>query len=547
MKNTVFFSPSLGLTLSPQGLKGAKLSYFQGKVKIQALFLVHSDPARSTKEHVKMLYMEGHEEDFGTLVNECLSITCLNSKVIITRPLHLTLTKEKDINQVLSFETEPLLPFPVEEAVLDKAVISKGTDGTNLIVFAAKKEDILTHIEHYHEINVDPEVVSAPSYAFAAFSKYFTKADTPHFMLHVGWNEMTLLIVDKGMVIASQSATLGIWSILEVWADKNNLNPFEQIEAFYSLEQNDLSALTEPLLKEMKRLLLFLSKQQTTPIDSILFCGEGVKVKGLKEAFFELSQKQELPAAEEEPNQTQILAYALAIGLGLTGLPNKQDQINFRQSELAHPHPFKRLIKPLSILAAASLILTGSIVFYTYSAVQKQKVQAKQEYLSLLSALGLNQHENEESFKKDNPTETILTVENMTPDDLYRRLNDIESKLKKEPDLFPLTPNIPQVSDVLTWLANTKLIKGEESKLKLESFEYKLIKYPTQSKPKEKYQARVDLEFSATSPRYAREFQEFLLAPNELIDPKIEVKWNADRERYRASFVLKDKTVYPRD
>jgi type IV pilus assembly protein PilM len=36
-----------------------------------------------------------------------------------------------------------------------------------------------------------------------------------------------------------------------------------------------------------------------------------------------------------------------------------------------------------------------------------------------------------------------------------------------------------------------------------------------------------------------------LIAPNELVDPKGEVKWNANKGKYRASFFLKDKTAYP--
>ena len=59
-----------------------------------------------------------------------------------------------------------------------------------------------------------------------------------------------------------------------------------------------------------------------------------------------------------------------------------------------------------------------------------------------------------------------------------------------------------------------------------------------------KYQVKVDLEFSTSSPRIAREFHDSLIAPNDLIDPKGEVKWSSNRGKYRTSFYLKDKTQY---
>ena len=79
----------------------------------------------------------------------------------------------------------------------------------------------------------------------------------------------------------------------------------------------------------------------------------------------------------------------------------------------------------------------------------------------------------------------------------------------------------------------------------LENFSYKMVKRPEFNKKKEHYQVKVEIEFSTHTPRYAREFHDILLAPNEIIDPTSDVKWSSERGRYRASFFLKDKTLYP--
>jgi len=124
--------------------------------------------------------------------------------------------------------------------------------------------------------------------------------------------------------------------------------------------------------------------------------------------------------------------------------------------------------------------------------------------------------------------------------------------VQKIPDTFPLLPQTPRVSDVLAWLSIHPQVIGdkqgkaaEKARIVLESLHYKMVKRPEQNKEKERYQVKIDLEFSAPIPRYAREFHDSLLTPNDFVDSTEEIKWNVEREKYRTSFFLKDKTVYP--
>jgi len=36
-----------------------------------------------------------------------------------------------------------------------------------------------------------------------------------------------------------------------------------------------------------------------------------------------------------------------------------------------------------------------------------------------------------------------------------------------------------------------------------------------------------------------------LITSNDFVDPKGEIKWTATKGKYRTSFYLKDKTIYP--
>ena len=104
---------------------------------------------------------------------------------------------------------------------------------------------------------------------------------------------------------------------------------------------------------------------------------------------------------------------------------------------------------------------------------------------------------------------------------------------------------------MLAWLAQHPVIAYQDeagqwlSRLKIENFSYVMVKRPVQSKKQEKYQVKIELELSSSTPKWAREFHDALIAPNDWVDPKSEVKWSSNRGKYKTSFYLKDKTLYP--
>jgi len=57
----------------------------------------------------------------------------------------------------------------------------------------------------------------------------------------------------------------------------------------------------------------------------------------------------------------------------------------------------------------------------------------------------------------------------------------------------------------------------------------------------ESYQAKVELEFKASTPTLAREFHESLLKDDSFVNTSQEVTWNASKNLYNASFYLRSK------
>ena len=74
--------------------------------------------------------------------------------------------------------------------------------------------------------------------------------------------------------------------------------------------------------------------------------------------------------------------------------------------------------------------------------------------------------------------------------------------------------------------------------MEIKSFHYSLIKYPKIGEASSPYLAQMELEFTSTAPRAARDFHEALLKGDQIVNAKKEVKWQTQNQTYHTSFEL---------
>lgn len=521
MREKPTVSPSLGLTLNSHSLKGAELTLSKGKPKLEKVFEIKVD------ENVKPLYMGNEEKNLRSLISKSLVGTALHTHDVLVRPLEIKLTKEKDIDAVLDFQAEPLLPYSVEHGVVDRIIISQQKESSFLTVLVARKDHLGTHLEEWQTLDIEPEVVSCEPAALAAFSSHFAPTEETHIICHLGMDHTSCCIVEQGKLKSAQAIRHGI--------------------APFGVEPDFGSKALENYRLEITKILLSLSKNVKSP--AILFTGEGASIPKLPEFLNKKFNKTIIQPKENSlfPLTTsQLQKYAIPIGVALTTLPKAQNQVNFRQQEYAYPDPWKRTKKPLVAYLMLCVGLAITISLFSKAYVGNQGDRLKQEYIELLVFMKKPYLSFEAEFDGLDP-------KFLTQLDIHKRLTSLDKAIKATPDVYPLLPNVPRVSDVLAWLSTHPIASAKEKqdgtllpRMQLQSFSYKMVKRPNQNKKKEKYQVKVDLEFTTPVPRYAREFNDALRAPNEIVDLAGEIKWSADEGKYRASFFLKDKTYYPK-
>ena len=243
--------------------------------------------------------------------------------------------------------------------------------------------------------------------------------------------------------------------------------------------------------------------------------------------------------------------------MALSALPGCKDRINFRQKSYIYPYPWKRIQRPMTIYLSLCVLLAFSLYIFGPAYIANKEVRVKKEFVDLLTTMKKPISEFEREYNaRGGKKEALVTEEEVdltafSQNDISSRIDFLEKEIKATPNIYPLFPKTPRVSDVLAWLCDLPLIVGEnkektiqQPRIQLQSFNYKMVKRPEIGKERERYQVKVEIEFTTSSPRYAREFHAFLLAPNDLIDPKEEVKWTVEKDSYKTSFFLQDRTNY---
>lgn len=516
-------------------------------------------------EGVNLGLSDPEEKELKRLADTYLSVVGLSGDDLLVRRLRLKLTKDKDIEEAFLFQVEPLLPYPLENAIVDKLLVEKQEDTTLITFLSAKKEQIAQAVDIWQQKGIDPEVVTGAPTALSALVFCLSTTTPAQFAIHIGKESSLCALLREGKLLSSHVVTTG-WETLykalledkhdqppppaELFSiDFTNLDPAlikvkAALEAFQqAIQWNLLAQLKETKLKEPVSLFTF---------------GEGANLQSLPST---LATALNLSLGSIRiPNNcslSQLNTFALPIGYALSAQPEFPSAINFRRQELSYATPWKRFKKPLYLYAALSAFLALSLYIFGISYFYHQEDQLKSRYLTLLSLVQKPYEEFENQYETKYPPENreqgILPITALSINDLNARLDYLQKEIRSMPDTFPLLPNIPRVSDTLAWLSTHPAFKCPEDvkiseecpSFTIDTFSYSMVKRPELNKKNEKYQVKIDLEFETASPRLAREFHDALISPNNFVDPKGEIKWNTTKGRYRTSFYLKDKTSYP--
>jgi len=344
-------------------------------------------------------------------------ITAVEAQDTVVREIPVPFTADDQIRKVVKYEAEHHLhDCDADDVIVQYTRVGESVEGTNLLVFAARKDAIGRRIEYARSAGVEPLAMDLDSLAyFGAVNASGRFAETPNcVLLDIGYRSTGMVFVVEGAVRALRAMRMGVDSITQGLARDMDIDFVEADHKLHELaaeESGDLlvpaqeGALgtrpdTEKSHAELERDLLhqkrdeFVGRLKREFIRStaalrgaprpelIIVTGPGLQVPGLLEL---LGQRLGMPVEPFRPSQSFSCKLngttpddfdagaAVALGLALKGLGGDTLGIDFRQEELQVANKFELLKNTLAV--TVTLLFVGLLVFSFYCVMKKRQLQ----------------------------------------------------------------------------------------------------------------------------------------------------------------------------
>lgn len=338
----------------------------------------------------------------GAKVNYAVS-----AQSVFTRFVKLPSVGEEQVDQIVAFEAQQNVPFPINEVVWDYQLVDQGNASEVEVVLVAIKSDLLDEINDAVEGGgLKTEVVDvSPMAIYNAFRYNYSELDGCSLIVDIGARTTNLIFVEPRKVF-SRSIPIGGSKITEAIAKDFN-ESFAQAEerkrngAFVSLggtyedpDDPDLARVSKIIRNTMTRLhseisrsiSFYRAQQKGSAVARVFLCGGTVTLPYMREFFHE---KLQLPVEffnplrnvavgpKLNPEDISHRAHTLGemVGLALRGALDCPMALNLRPASVVTRHRTAEQV-PYFLLAGLSLwlILAGFWLYFDKAAAATQRV-----------------------------------------------------------------------------------------------------------------------------------------------------------------------------
>lgn len=334
----------------------------------------------------------------------------LPSQSVFVRYLSLPGSTAEDLNQIIAFEAQQNIPFPIDEVVWDYQALGEPVDGKLNVVLLAIKTDLLESVNRAVETaGFEVQTIDvAPLALLNAFRYNYSDQSGCSLLVDIG-SRTTNLIFIEGTKAYTRSIPIGGNAITASIA-KEFGQPVEAAElakvekGFVSLggayadPEDELVARISKLARttltrlhaEITRSISFYRANQggTQPL-RVYLAGGGASMPYIQEFF---AEKLQMPIEFFNPFRNVAIASSVdtatlatrahavgeLVGLALRQLGNCPVEINLRPPSVVAAHTLARR-KPFLIAATlvAFLALAQWWVFFSKATTAKEEVLAK--------------------------------------------------------------------------------------------------------------------------------------------------------------------------
>jgi type IV pilus assembly protein PilM len=379
-----------GIDIGQCALKALKLRETNGEVQAEAFDIIEHPRILSQPEADRNQLIRNALEQFQARnnVGNATLVVSVPGQSSFTRFIKLPPVDPKRIPEIVKFEAEQQIPFPINDVIWRyQTFLKENSPDVELGIFAMKKVDVAEALEHFEQVEMEVDVVQMAPLALCNYMSFDQQlsSEGATLLADVGVDKTDLVVAD-GSRIWMRTIQLGGSSFTEalVRAFKLPFNKAEKLKrsAASSKYARQIFQAMRPvfadLVQEIQRSIGFYTQlHRETRFKKLIGLGNGFRLPGLQkfleqnlnvpvhrvDSFNNLSHSEAINAPAFTEN---VLSFAVAYGLAIQGMGHATVDTNLLPSEVTR----KRLWagkRPLFTGAAACLLAALGLYYYGQS------------------------------------------------------------------------------------------------------------------------------------------------------------------------------------
>jgi len=496
----------IGLDIGSNSIKIVELERSSQGIELKnaSVISVKTKDGRSKEESVVSSLTEA-VIPFRKLAKSQL-VVAMPGRSVIVRHFKVPSVGASRIRQIIKYEAQQQVPFPLEEVIWDYQILKsedKAAPDINIALVAVKSGLINDLIAKISGLGIAPDLIEATSFAVFNCAKFNDTLDNePIVLIDIGATSTDISVAKGKQLVFTRSIHIAGNDITRAIQKEQSIG-FEDAEKTKHKKGNISAAVSvlETLSSEIHRSISFYMSQmdRKSEFRKVVLTGQSSNLKeittflsnSLKMEVVELnpfsniliSNERMLDIVDRSPN-----AWSVAIGSALTALKETDTKINLLPSELIIEKKLKKKRMPL-IMSAILLILifvTMHIFALQNYIIKDSKLQRIKDILKKCDSFIPRIKELEEErtkikqrlnvsksviFKRDLWTRTLMEMSRLTPSDII--ISQFSSTVEEKDNtllVIGLADSYPALNNFIfrlkfsPYFKDAKLVSTKENK-----------------------------------------------------------------------------------
>ncbi len=346
-------------------------------------------------------------------------ITAMPGQYISSRIMAFNFADPTKIEAAVYSEIEDIVPFNIEDMILDQQILGSRNGRTFTLVVLTKKEFVGTFLDNLKSIGIDPKLIDVDSLSFYNLSPFLDmQKGKVYGIVDIGHEKTSMCLVEDNVLRMFRSINLGGRFITEFIARDMQIS-YEEAESLKhevstiltedfpigQLSKNQkevaerITLASKSIARELGRTLYAFKTWEKSPIEKIYLCGGSSLIQNFDNYMtMQLSvpcvpmnlAKSTLQYHPDLASALPIMGQGISIGIRSVSGAKKHSQINLRKGDFAYVQDYAAILNTASlvakIIALALFLLTASygVKYFFYN---REITSIQGIYLKELSSL----------------------------------------------------------------------------------------------------------------------------------------------------------------